>query len=96
MGGKRLEGNGGKKGKTTTLSHVNLLTPGKQLKPASALALAGVTQWVAHLTANQRVAGSIPSQGICLGCGPRPQLGACERQLHIDASLLFLPAFPSL
>ena len=36
---------------------------------------------------NQRVAGSIPSQGICLGCEPGPQQGACERQPHIDVSL---------
>ena len=38
---------------------------------------------------NQRVAGSIPSQGTCLGCGPGPQWGPCERQPHIDISLLF-------
>ena len=29
-------------------------------------ALAGVAEW----PMNQRVAGSIPSQGTCLGCGP--------------------------
>ena len=41
--------------------------------------------------ANQRVASSIPRQGICLGCRPGPQSGACKRQLHIDVSLrLFL------
>ena len=33
-------------------------------------ALAGVAQWIKHQPANQRVAGSIPSQGVCLGCGP--------------------------
>ena len=28
----------------------------------------------------QKVTGSIPSQGTCLGCEPGPQLGAYERQ----------------
>ena len=51
------------------------------------LALAGVVQWIEHKPANQRVAGSIPSQGICLGCGPGPHLGTCEGQPHIDVSL---------
>ena len=37
------------------------------------LALAGVAQWIECQTANQRVAGSIPSQGTCLGCRPGPQ-----------------------
>ena len=35
-------------------------------------ALAGVAQWTERWTANQRVAGSIPSQGMCWGCGPGP------------------------
>ena len=48
-------------------------------------ALAGVAQWNECRPVNQRVAGLIPSQGTCLGCGPGPQLGACERQL-IDVS----------
>ena len=50
------------------------------------LALTGVAQWVGRCPANQKVADSTPSQGMCLGCGPGPQLGACERQ-HIDVSL---------
>ena len=50
-------------------------------------ALAGVAQWIEHRPAKQRVVGSIPSQGMCLGCGPGPQLGACEKQPHIDVSL---------
>ena len=33
-------------------------------------ALAEVAQWIEYWPANQRVAGSIPSQGACLGCGP--------------------------
>ena len=35
-------------------------------------ALAGVAQWSECRPVNQRVAGSIPSQGTCLGCGPGP------------------------
>ena len=42
-------------------------------------ALAAVTQWIEHRPVNQRVAGWSPSQGTCLGCGPGPQYGACER-----------------
>ena len=60
-------------------------------------ALAGVAQWTECGPAKQRVAGSIPSQGTCVGCEPGPQEGACERQLHIDVSLpLFLPPFACL
>ena len=36
------------------------------------IALAGVAQWIECRPANQRVAGSIPSQGPRLGCGPGP------------------------
>ena len=43
------------------------------------LALAGAAQWIECWPMNQRVAGSIPSQGTCLCCGPGPQYGACER-----------------
>ena len=60
-------------------------------------ALAGVAQWIECWPANQRVTGSIPSQGTCLGCRPSHQLGAHKRQPHIDVSLpLFLPPFPSV
>ena len=40
------------------------------------LALAGVAQCMEHRPVNRKVAGSIPSQGTCLGCEPGPQLGA--------------------
>ena len=53
--------------------------------------LAGVAQWIECQPANQRVEGSIPSQGTCLGCRPGPQWEARERQSHIDVSL---PLFP--
>ena len=59
--------------------------------------LAGVAQWIEHGIANQRVAGSIPSQGTFLGCGPGLPWGACKRQPHTDVSFpLFLSPFPSL
>ena len=35
--------------------------------------LTGVAQWIKLGPVNQRVAGLIPSQGTCLGCGPGPQ-----------------------
>ena len=63
--------------------------------------LAGVVQWIKCQPENQEVAGSIPSQGMCLGCGPGPKLGGHERQ-PIDVSLthqcfsLFLPHSPPL
>ena len=44
------------------------------------IALAGVAQWIEHRPVNQKVTGSIPSQGTCLGCGLVPQLKACKRQ----------------
>ena len=60
-------------------------------------ALAGVAQWFERRPVNQRVPGSIPSQGTCLGCRPGPQWLARERQPHIDVSFpLFPPPFPSL
>ena len=37
------------------------------------IALAGVAQWIECWPSNQRVSGSILSQGTCLGCGPGPQ-----------------------
>ena len=49
--------------------------------------MGGVAQWVRCQPVNQNVTGLIPGQGTCLGCGPGPLLGACERQ-KIDVSLL--------
>ena len=34
---------------------------------------AGVAQWIERGHVNQRVAGTIPSQGTCLGYRPGPQ-----------------------
>ena len=37
------------------------------------VALAGLTQWIEGKPANQQIAGSIPSEGTCLGCWQGPQ-----------------------
>ena len=48
---------------STMYNHIKLYT----------VVLAGVAQWIEHWPGNHRIAGSIPSQGTCLGCGPGPQ-----------------------
>ena len=58
------------------------------------IALAGVAQWIECGPANQRVTGSIPSQGTCLSCRSGAHWWARERQLYIDVSLpLYFPLF---
>ena len=59
------------------------------LKKKKDSVLAGVAQWTECLSVKQGVAGLIPSQGTCLGCGPGPWLGVCKRQPHSDVSLSF-------
>ena len=57
-------------------------------------ALAGVAQWIECRPVNQRVAGWIPSQGTCLGCG----LGPSGGHLTGNHTLIFLSlsfSFPS-
>ena len=49
-------------------------------------ALAGVAQWIERPPSNQRVAGSIPSQGTCLGCRPGPS----EGHMRGNHTLMFL------
>ena len=46
------------------------------------IALAGVAQWIECQPANQRVTGSIPSQGSCLGCRPGPSRGKREASTY--------------
>ena len=59
------------------------------------LTMAGMAQCIEHQPTNQSVAGSIPSQGACLGCRPGPHVGEHKRQSRIDVSLpLFLSPFP--
>ena len=82
------------------LSHISISLTHQSLslkKKKKKSALTGVAQWIEHQTAKQRVTGSIPSQGTCLGCRPGPQEGVHERQPHIHISLpLFLSPFPSI
>ena len=56
--------------------------------------LAGVTQWIECCPVNQRVAGSIPSQGTCLGCGPTPPLEGCTGSNNTLMSLSLSPSLP--
>ena len=49
---------------------VNYIDYGRKI--SMTIALVGVAQWIECRPANQRVAGSIPSQGTCLGCEPGP------------------------
>ena len=57
---------------------------------------AGVAQWTECRPANQRVAGSSPSQGTWLRCKPGPGGGgvggAGERQPHSDVSPSLSPS----
>ena len=58
-------------------------------------ALAGVTPWIERRPVNQRVTGSIPSQGTCLGCWPGPSRGRARG----NHTLMFLSlsfSLPSL
>ena len=49
------------------LNNKKIIAPNKLNKNISSLALAGVVQWTECQPANQRGAGSFPSQGTCLG-----------------------------
>ena len=55
---------------TFCLVHQDLL---HHVKKQIIKALAGVAQWIEFQPVNQRVMGSIPNQGTCLGCQPGPQ-----------------------
>ena len=57
--------------------------------------MAGVAQWIEHWPANQRVAGSITSQGTSLGCCQAPSRG-CARGKHTLMFLSLSFSFPSL
>ena len=60
------------------------------------LALASMFQWIELGPVNQRVAGSMPLQGTCLGCGRVPSEGHAPEEPHIDVILpLFVFPFPS-
>ena len=51
--------------------------------------------WFRARAFEQKLTGSIPSQGTCLGCRPGPHLGACQRHL-INVSFTHLCVSPSL
>ena len=53
------------------------------LKVNIKLAMADVAQRIERQPVNQKFAGSIPGRGRCLGCGPGPHVGTCERQLLV-------------
>ncbi|KAF6074951.1 hypothetical protein HJG60_009361 [Phyllostomus discolor] len=59
-------------------------------------ALDGVGQWIECRPASQGITGSIPSQGICLGCGPGPSRGRVRGNHTLMFLSLFLPPFPPL
>ena len=55
--------------------------------------LAGAVQWIECGPANQKVTSLSTDQGTCLGYGPDPHLGMCERQ-PIGVSLSLSPSCP--
>ena len=57
-------------------------------KVATLYALAGVAQLVGAPCRNQRVAGVIPGQDTCLGCGPVPGPGPYDPQSGRKPSLV--------
>ena len=57
------------------------------------VALAGMAQWTECRPANQRVAGSISSQGTCLRCRPGRGLGGAGRGATGNHTLMFLSLF---
>ena len=60
------------------------------------VALAGVAQWIEHQPANQRVTGSIPSEGTCLVVDQVPGGGYARGNHTLIFLFFFLPSFPSL
>ena len=62
------------------------------LKRAAGFTPADVDQWIEHQPVNQKVTGSIPSQGTRLDCGPGLQLGALSNQLMLLSFSFSLPS----
>ena len=54
------------------------ITQSKEIFKFQLSALAGVTQGIEHRPAIQKVPGSFPGQGTCLGCRPVPSQGVSE------------------
>ena len=59
------------------------------------IALTGVAQLVGNYPAKERIAGSIPSQGTCLGVGSIPRQGVFKKQ-PINVSVSHQCFSPSL
>ena len=55
---------------TKQQSHLVYPPPKASIKIHMPLLWLGVAQWTEGRPVNQRVSGSIPSQGTCLACGP--------------------------
>ena len=70
-----LNGNGTKYNKKNALFN---RTKKKVAKEVWSYTLAGVAQWTECQSTIQRVAGSIPHQGMCLGCRPGSQWGGAQ------------------
>ena len=51
------------------LWHSQIMAAGKVLCYKNNLSLAGCLRWLEHHAIHQKIVGSIPSQGTCLGCG---------------------------
>ena len=60
------------------------------------IALAGVAQRIEHQPVNQGVAGSVPSQGTCLGRVSELQAGAGWGRVRGSHTLMFLSLSVSL
>ena len=56
------------------------------------LSLAGVALWTEYRPANQKITGSIPSQGTCLGCEPGPQMGGMWEAIDYQCFSFSLPS----
>ena len=65
---RRREAGKGKKGERKEKEKKK----GRRKEKKQKRALAGMDQWTECQPANQRVTGSIPNQGTCLGCRPGP------------------------
>ena len=59
------------------------------------IALTGMVEMVGHRSAKQKVAGSIPGQGPCLGCGFGPRLGHIQEATDQYLSLTSMFLSPS-
>ena len=62
-------------GDTLPLAHnrVFIINSSPEIFNMAGCALAGVARWIEHRLVNQRVTGSIPGPGTCLGSEPGPQ-----------------------